>query len=144
MIEHIILPEKQSTSLAGMKQYKRERMLDKMVNKINSLFYEKSQKIYLDIYNRSSFASFLNSYAITRRDEKAIDFFYNEEELKDERINSRENNFEDYLFNGIIETKPVAQEEYIGRINRFVEDVRWGFNEYLSKDFWQDFKREDK
>lgn len=144
MTEHIILPEKQSMSLAGMKQYKRERMLDKMVSKLQNVFYEKSQKVYLDIYSRPSFTSFLNSYMITRRDEKAIDFFYNEEELKDEKIKGRENDFEDYLSNGVIETKPVVQDEYIGRINRFTEDVRWGFNEYLSKDFWQDFKKEDK
>ena len=31
MTEHIILPEKQSASLAGMKQFKKEKMLDKIV-----------------------------------------------------------------------------------------------------------------
>ena len=145
MITHIVLPEKQTQSLLGMKKYKKEKMLDIMTSKLESLFNENSHKIYPDIYNRTSFISFLSSFIITRKDEKMLDYFIDEDQLSDEKVNNINNNdFENYLTTGQIETKPIVQDEYINRMDRLFEDVRLGFNDYLSKDFWQDFKREDR
>lgn len=140
------LPESVSAAIKKMDPLKKSRALDFISNKIRLLFIENSHSLYSDINNYASFDGFLNSFIVTKNDGSEINWFYDEENLREtEAIKNSE--FENNLFGGVLETKPFIRDSYINKLAELDERNYNKFEDYFSNktsEFWKNFKKEGR
>jgi hypothetical protein len=129
-----------------LKPYQEAKVLKQIEDKLRLLFTENSHNLYSDIHNYASFDSFLNSFIVTKNDGDEINWFYDEENLR-ETEDIKNSEFENNLFSGILETKPFVRDSHINRLAELDERNHNKLEDYFSdtkSDFWKDFKREGK
>lgn len=140
------IPEKASAAIHGLKPYQRAKVLKNIEDKIRLLFTENSHNLYSDIHNYISFDGFLNSFIVTKNDGNEIDWFYDEENLR-ETEDIKNSEFENNLFSGILETKPFIQDSYINKLAELDERNYNKLEDYFSEsksEFWKDFGKEGR
>lgn len=140
------IPEKASTAIRGLKPYQQAKVLKLIEDKIRLLFIENSHNIYSDIHNYASFDGFLGSLAIIKNDGSDIVWFYDEEILR-ETEDIKNSEFENNLFGGNIETKPLIRDSYINKLMELDERNHNKFEDYFSNktsEFWKDFSKEGR
>lgn len=140
------IPEKASTAIHGLKPYQQAKVLKQIEDKIRLLFTENSHNVYSDIHNYASFDGFLNSFIVTKNDGDEINWFYDEENLR-EAEDIKNSEFENNLFSGILETKPFMRDSHINKLTELDERNYNKFEDYFSNktsEFWKDFSKEGR
>lgn len=146
MFVNFKIPEKASDAIRKLKPYQQAKILKSIENKIRLLFLENSYNVYSDIHNYTSFYSFLSSFYITKNDGYELQWFYNEDNLKEleDKTNSE---FENNLFEGLLETKPYIRDSYINKLTELNERDDTSLDGYFSEptsDFWKNLSKEGR
>lgn len=140
------IPEKASAAIRGLKPYQQAKVLKQIEDKIRLLFTENSHNVYSDINNYASFDGFLNSFVITKNDGDEVDWFYDEESLR-ETEDIKNSEFENNLFSGVLETKPFIQDSYINKLTELDERNYNKIEDYFfdgKSEFWGNFGKEGR
>ena len=140
------VPEMASAAIHRLKPYQQARVLKNIEDKIRLLFTENSHNLYSDIHNYTSFDGFLNSFAVTKNNGDEIDWFYDEENLR-ETEDIKNSEFENNLFNGVLETKPFIRDTYINKLAELDEKLYNKLENYFfdkTGEFWKNFDKEGK
>lgn len=139
MIATIVLPERVNMAITSLNQQKQEKVLRSIANELNFLYRANCYNIYSDIVNYTFFDNFLNSFVVTKNNGKEILYFFDERELENELDIEKVNEFDNNLFEGLIQIK--KQEKYIDRIDKLKVDIQFDIEKYFSNEFWKEFGR---
>lgn len=146
MINSFELPDNVKKALRGASAFKRAHALKLIEDKIRLLFTENSYNVYSDINNYTSFDNFLNSFIVVKNDGNKIDWFYDEENLR-EIDDIKNSEFENNLFSGTLETKPFVQDSHINKLTELDERNYSKLEDYFfngDSEFWRNFEKEGR
>lgn len=139
MIATIVLPERVNMAITSLNQQKQEKVLRSIANELSFLYRANCYNIYNDIVNYTFFDNFLNSFVVTKNNGKEILYFFDERELENELDIEKVNEFDNNLFEGLIQIK--KQEKYIDRIDKLKVDIQFDVEKYFSNEFWKEFSK---
>ena len=142
MIATIVLPERVNMAITNLNQQKQEKVLRSIANELSFLYRTNCYNIYGDIVNYTFFDNFLNSFVVIKNNGKEVLYFFDESELENELDIERVNEFDNNLFEGLIQIK--KQEKYIDRIDKLKFDIQFDIEKYFSNEFWKEFNKEGR
>lgn len=142
MIATIVLPERVNMAITSLNQQKQEKVLRSIANELSFLYRTNCYNIYGDIVNYTFFDNFLNSFVVIKNNGKEVLYFFDESELENELDIERVNEFDNNLFEGLIQIK--KQEKYIDRIDKLKFDIQFDIEKYFSNEFWKEFNKEGR